>query len=570
MIHARPARLALPVLLSLTFAVLCATSLLRSSGTWDELHYLGAVGSEAPVVDAVLQPPLSGWIHGLPLQGLEIPDALRHEPNGPLRGQRIVALRADDWMLDSARLALLPLGVALGWIAFAWGRHLYGYGGGLLAMALVCFEPNVVAHAGLITPDVTLAATAGFALYQIARLAETPTSQRRVAAGLALGLMLLSKHAALLLVPIFLVTDLAARLAARAEPRPALLARAALDWTAIVALALALLWAGYGFEVGRVLVGGYEIAVPAPRYVQGAIYQWQQSRLPHDFFLLGQISKQGWWYFYLVVALFKVPLGTLLLLALALGAGRWLGIRGRAAELYLVLPALLLLLYLSFWNTIQNGFRYLLPVWVPLLVLTGRLALPAARSRAFAVLLGVTLAWSAIATVRAWPDYLAYVNELGGGSRNGYRLLSDSNLDWGQGLEALSVWMREHHVPRVQLAYFGTADPAHWGIDYLALPSPTSALPQTPPLAPGETPPRVVALSAYQYQGVAFHGDNPYARFHELEPNDVVAGSILIFDLDHPRKRSAQRGEAERSQRSDPVRRRRNESWPRTVHSPSQ
>jgi hypothetical protein len=566
-IHARPARLALPLLLSLAFAALCATSLLRTSGTWDEMHYLAAVGTGAPVLDAWLQPPLSGWIHGVPFHWLEIPDALRVEPNGPLRGQRIVALRADDWMLDSARLALLPLGVALGWVAFAWGSRLYGYGGGLLAMALVCFEPNAIAHAGLITPDVTLAAAAALALHQLARLAEAPSPQRRVAAGLALGVMLLAKHAALVLLPIFLVTDLVARLASRAAPPPALVARIALDWAALLALAFAVLWAGYGFEVGRVLVAGTELAVPAPRYVQGAIYQWQQSRLPHDFFLLGRISEQGWWYFYLVVALFKVPLGTLLLLSLALGAGRWLGVRWRAAELYLVLPALLLLLYLSFWNTIHNGFRYLLPVWVPLLVLTGRLALPAARSRAFALLLCVPLAWVVVATLRAWPDSLAYVNELGGGSRNGYRLLSDSNLDWGQGLEALSVWMREHDVARVQLAYFGTADPAHWGIDYVALPSPISALPPTPPLAPGDPAPRIVALSAYQYQGVAFHGENPYARFHELEPNDVVAGSILIFDLDHPRKRSAQRGEAERSSEERPGS---HESTPAWRHSPSQ
>jgi hypothetical protein len=138
------------------------------------------------------------------------------------------------------------------------------------------------------------------------------------------------------------------------------------------------------------------------------------------------------------------------------------------------------------------------------------------------------------ATLWAWPDLLAYVNELGGGRREGYRLLSDSNLDWGQGLPRLAAWMRERGVVRVQLAYFGTADPAHWGIDYVSLPSPNSALPPGAPLAPGEEPPRIVALSAYQYQGVAFRGANPYARFHAFEPNDVVGGSILIFDLDHP------------------------------------
>ena len=514
------ARIALPIFLSLLFAALCATSLVRMSGTWDE--YLVGIGTRRDLPDARFHPPLSSWVHSVPFLWLEIPDAIWEQSVGPLRGQQIVALRADDWMLDAARVALLPFGIALGWIAFAWGRHLYGCAGGVVAMALVSFDPNVIAHASLITPDVTLAATAAFALYRIARLGEAPSSRRRVLAGLALGAMLLSKYTALLLLPIFLLTDVAAR-------RTRALAY---DWAVLVALALLVLWAGYGFDVGRIAYG-VELTVPAPRYVEGALYQWQQSRMPHSFFLLGEISQQGWWYFYLVVALFKVPLGSLLLLLLAICAGRWLGVRWRAAELYLVLPALLLLAYLSFWNTIHNGFRYLLPVWIPLLVLTGRLALPAARSRAFAALLCAPLAWVAAATFAAWPDYVAYVNELGGGRRNGYRLLSDSNLDWGQGLEALSDWMRERGAPRIQLAYFGTADPAHWGIDYVALPSPNSALPPTA-LAPGEALPRIVALSAYQYQGVAFGGENPYARFHALEPNDVVAGSILIFDLEDP------------------------------------
>jgi len=528
----RASCLLLPSLLSLAFALLCATSLVRSSGTWDE--YLLGIGLRRDVPDAHFHPPLSGWLHSVPFYWLEIPDALWQEANGPLRGQRIVALRADDWMLDSARLALLPMGIALGWIAYVWGRRLYGEWGGLLAMALVCFDPNVIAHARLITPDTTLSATAAFALYRIARLAEAPSPRRRVFAGLALGAMLLAKYTALLLAPIFLVTDLVARSASQRGPSRALFARAAADWAALAAIAALVLWAGYGFELGTLPSGaGAALPVPAPGYVQGALYQWQQSRLPHDFFLLGEISQQGWWYFYLVVALYKVPLGTLLLLSLALCAGRWLGLRWRAAELYLLLPALMLLVYLSFLSTIHNGFRYLLPVWTPLLVLAGRLAEPAARSRAFAALVCVPVAWVAVATLAVWPDYLAYLNEVGGGKRQGYRVLSDSNLDWGQDLEQLAAWMDARGVPRVQLAYFGTADPAHWGIDYVALPSPNSALPPGRPLPDGEPMPRIVALSAYQYQGVAFRDGNPYARFHDYEPNDVIGGSILIFDLDH-------------------------------------
>jgi hypothetical protein len=521
-----------PLGLSILFATLCATSTFQKSGTWDE--YLIGIGLRRDLPDASFHPPLSSVLHSLPFLWLEIPETLWAEPRGPQRGQQIVALHDDDRMLDAARLALLPLAVALGWLVFAWGRRLYGFAGGLLAMALYSADPNVIAHARLITPDLTLCATAAFFVYRLARLREASSARNLTIAGLALGAMLLSKYTALLLAPLFFATHGIAS-ASGADDRRRALGRALREAVVVTAIGGLLLWAGYGFSLGTVAIGGQRgLVVPAPDYVAGALYQWQQSRLPHAFFLLGDRSSEGWWYFYLLVAAIKIPLGTGLLLALALFGRRLLDLPRRSEELYLWLPALGLLVYLSFFNTLHNGFRYLLPVWIPLLVIAGRLARPAAHSGAFRALLVAPLAWVIGAAVWSWPDYLAYCNELIGGPRNGYRVLSDSNLDWGQDLEALGDWMRRGGVERVQLAYFGTADPAHWGIDYVALPSPNSALPVPPPLPEGTPPPRLVALSAYQYQGVAFPDENPYAVFHALEPNHRVGHSILIFDLDQP------------------------------------
>jgi hypothetical protein len=53
---------------------------------------------------------------------------------------------------------------------------------------------------------------------------------------------------------------------------------------------------------------------------------------------------------------------------------------------------------------------------------------------------------------------LCYVNECWGGTDNGYRLVSDSNYDWGQGLPELVAWQRQHGAD-VEMWYFGS-DPA--------------------------------------------------------------------------------------------------------------
>ena len=73
--------------------------------------------------------------------------------------------------------------------------------------------------------------------------------------------------------------------------------------------------------------------------------------------------------------------------------------------------------------------------------------------------------WYGAGTLRVHPHHLAYFNEIAGGPANGWRLLVDSNLDWGQDLKRLARWMRTNDVPRLKLSYFGSADPAYYGIE---------------------------------------------------------------------------------------------------------
>jgi hypothetical protein len=66
---------------------------------------------------------------------------------------------------------------------------------------------------------------------------------------------------------------------------------------------------------------------------------------------------------------------------------------------------------------------------------------------------------SVAADARAWPDNIRYINDLWGGTANGYRLVSDANYDWGQGLKELRQWQKRQKLDEVDLWYFG-ADPS--------------------------------------------------------------------------------------------------------------
>jgi len=84
---------------------------------------------------------------------------------------------------------------------------------------------------------------------------------------------------------------------------------------------------------------------------------------------------------------------------------------------------------------------------------------------------GVLLAFHIFSSLRTFPDYLPYSNELFGGKEKTYQLLNTSNADWGQGLKQTARYLEEHNASGdCWLAYFGTGTPASYGIHCKPLP----------------------------------------------------------------------------------------------------
>ena len=72
--------------------------------------------------------------------------------------------------------------------------------------------------------------------------------------------------------------------------------------------------------------------------------------------------------------------------------------------------------------------------------------------------------------------------------QNSWRLLTDSNLDRGQGLIALRDYQQQHPDEPLHLAYFGSVDPAVYGIPALPLwtQRPTGTIVVSPTLLSGQ------------------------------------------------------------------------------------
>jgi hypothetical protein len=74
--------------------------------------------------------------------------------------------------------------------------------------------------------------------------------------------------------------------------------------------------------------------------------------------------------------------------------------------------------------------------------------------------LTTALALASVATaVRAYPNYLPFLNSLSGG-RPGYHLVADSNLDWNQDLLEVDNFVQQRGLSHVLIDSYGFSDPA--------------------------------------------------------------------------------------------------------------
>jgi hypothetical protein len=205
-------------------------------------------------------------------------------------------------------------------------------------------------------------------------------------------------------------------------------------------------------------------------------------------------------------------------------------------EAFIVLPIVVFMMA-AMTSALNIGLRHILPIYPFVIVLAALAADHLLRRRATsarwigAALVGV----AALEFATVYPNNLAFFNRLAGGPSNGYRYLADSNIDWGQDLKPLKAWMDRSNVAHINLAYFGVADPAYYGIDCTYMGGTT-----IPGVAPAKLAaprlPGYVAVSATLLDGVPF-GERDrdfYKPLRDRQPAADIGGSIKVYWVERP------------------------------------
>jgi 4-amino-4-deoxy-L-arabinose transferase-like glycosyltransferase len=546
-------------------ATLALTMVHRESLTFDEGNHMFAGYMMWKAADYGLNPehpPLAKLLATVPILSahLWVPP--------PMPGQFFKTeayLNGRDWLARNdgdrqhlvfkMRMSAELLALGLCFFVFLAARDWFGDAAGLIALALVVFDPNVLAHSALVTTDIGVSCFFVAAIWTFYRFATRPTLIRLLLAGLATGLLLATKHSGILIGPMFVSVIAWEVMTAPGAQRKRTALRLTGGFFAIVVLSVFVLWAFYGFRytarpAGMVFstsVAGY--AQPLPHFESAAVVAVGRLHLlPESYlvglvdvklmslayptFLLGRVYPHGLWYYFPLVLLIKTTLGLLLLIVLATFA-TITGKLTRHRELFYSLAPPVLYLAVAMMSGMNIGARHLLPMYAFVIIFAAAAAATlAGMNRRWAILCSVLIVAHVVSSLLVFPIEIAYANEASGGSRNVHNLLSDASVDWAQQLVQVKQWQDRHPDQECWFAYFArpVIDPGVYGIRCHALPTFDTQWSGGVGLIPS-TINGTVLISAGDLSGCEWPSGqlNPYRAFQSLHPNLAIDDSVFVY-----------------------------------------
>jgi hypothetical protein len=566
----RATRLIVVALLTLIGGLLFA-SVRQESQTVDEACHLFAgfaYWKHADFGRNPEHPPLAKLLASAPLLTMNlkepsfVPDSF-FKMQDYTNGAYLLYTADADAILLRGRMVVALFSLTLALLVFFAAREMFSPLTGIIALSVFAFEPVLLSNGALVTTDMPLTCLFFASVYSFYRYIKRPSLSRLALCATTTAFAIAAKHSGVLIFPTLFLLALSSLLIAPRQLSSGItpverssshsLCRLAFVLVSIILLSYVFLWAIYGFRyaarpgqlqmIPTLAIFTRSLNSPLKQSVitflarhhlfpEAYLYGWVDIlRIPDSrtTFILGRVLPSGSWFFFPAVFLIKSTL-TLLSFLLLVPFAR---IRGCRREiLFLTIPVVFFLL-VSILSMLNLGVRHILPIY-PFCVILGAAAASsfATRSGIAKVAVVALLIFAAISSLRCFPDYLAYSNEIAGGPSHTYRLVTDSNADWGQGLKWTKTYLDQHSTSNCWFSYYNPAvNPAYYGIHCKPLLSGMNrefgiATPPIPSTITG-----TVLISATEAVGFKWGPDtlNPYQLFLDRKPDAIIGNSTLVY-----------------------------------------
>lgn len=407
-----------------------------------------------------------------------------------------------DTILLLARIQILFPAILLGIIIFLWSSEIFNdTKAGIIALTFYCFSPNILAHSGIAGTDLGVAFFIMLSLFLFRKYLESASIKNVIFTGTAVGLAFSSKFTAVLLIPIIIF------FASIKRPR----IKNIFNIIIIFIISFIVIIVIYRDSVGLFFEG--------IKNIFGIV--GQKGALT---FLKGSYSSDGFITYYITAFLIKSTIPVIILTVISVFAFKKIP-ASNFDKIYILAPILIFFGAASYSKT-QIGLRYILPIY-PLLFIYFSGLIKTKLNYVLFPTFYFLLIWHIFSSIKTYPHYLSYFNEIIGGPKNGYKYLVDSNLDWGQDLKFLKKYLEGKNINLIE-CYFGQGDTKYEGIKSQHI---LSQVPSDDVDYAKYDRTDLLAVSATYFQGLYIGQIDVFNWLKNKTPTAFIGYSILVFDI---------------------------------------
>jgi hypothetical protein len=373
------------------------------------------------------------------------------------------------------RYVTLLICLLIGVYIYKWSKELFGKWAGVFSLFLFVFCPNLNAHAALLSSDSYTALSGLITFYYFCKFVIHSGWKNFILFNVAFSIALLTKYTLLHFLPVFGLLSLFILLYRRSllkNWKQNFVRLAVFSVLVLTIINIAFLFNGCGQKLSAYnfrsssfqalqkipVINNIPLPLPVP-YVEGFDVGYHMTELGagHPLvggknYLFGKFSTEGIWYYYIAVILFKTPLPYLIIFLLL--AGICLSNRKKwsiqSSEFILLFGLFYFLIYFSFFMRVNGGIRHIIFLYPILYVLAGRIALVQWKQNYRRIATAIFIIWSLASFYFFFPNLISYTNELILDKKRAYKIMADSNLDYGQGNFSIESYLQKHKD--VQLA----------------------------------------------------------------------------------------------------------------------
>lgn len=368
------------------------------------------------------------------------------------------------------RYVSLLAAVLLALLVYNWSAELYGQPAALLSLLVFLLCPNFLAHGVFVSADIFACLFMTGSFYFLWKFGNSGQMLHFFLASLSVAVAQLSKFSMVHLFILFPVIVTIAFLTGNRQLRMGRLVKLLFIFTGVNWLVIC---AGHLFYGMFIPLNNYQFQSSAFQQLQKIAHGaggWLLVPFPSPYiksmdvvmyfdklgggmpgslngptYLLGTSSVHGFWYYYFVVLLYKLPLPVLLLLT----ACTVLYLVRRSSrvfwknEMYLIIPAIYFLIYLNFFYSTQVGVRHIMII-LPLLYIFIGYFFKQLNTGVSRYIFYALITWQLISVAAYFPHFLPYTNELITDKKLAYTKLADTNICYGEGGRFLQQYLRQH------------------------------------------------------------------------------------------------------------------------------